>query len=263
MKLLEGKKAVDKIEKRLKQQDGKKIMIFSLNAPSSSMAYINRIKKNTSKYNIDFELFDAKTEEEFINKFYESKKEEVVTSIMFIEPLTEKLRTLIDEIPPEKDVEGITKINAGKLILGDKTALIPCTSKAVIEIIDAYKIDLCGKNVVIIGRSNIVGKPLIPQLLEKNATVTICHSKTKDIKKITKKADVIIVAIGKANFLTKEYVKKQSIIIDVGINFKDGKMVGDANFEDLKDYVKAITPVPGGIGPITNILMIENILKPF
>ena len=149
----------------------------------------------------------------------------------------------------------------GKLFLGNTNINIPCTSKAVIEILDYYKIDLTGKNVVIVGRSNIVGKPLIPQFLNKNATITVCHSKTKNIDEILKNADIIVMAIGKAKFLKKNMIKENAILIDVGINFEDGKMVGDIDFEDVKEKAYAVTPVPGGIGAVTNSLLIDNIIK--
>ena len=180
---------------------------------------------------------------------------------MFQQPLSKNLSKLINELPPEKDIEGICNLNMGKLFVGERDVNIPCTSKAVIEILDFYDIDLTGKNVTIVGRSNIVGKPLIPQLLNKNATVTICHSKTNNIDEILKKSDVIIMAIGKAKFLKKEMIKNGAIIVDVGINFQDGKMVGDVDFEDVKDKAYAITPVPGGVGIVTNALLIDNIIK--
>ncbi len=149
----------------------------------------------------------------------------------------------------------------GKLFVGKKDVNIPCTSKAVIKILEFYNIELTGKNVVVVGRSNIVGKPLIPQLLNKNATVTICHSKTKNINEILQRADIIIVAIGKAKFLKKEMIKKDAVLIDVGINFEEGKMCGDIDFEDVKEKALAITPVPGGVGAVTNALLIDNIIS--
>ena len=180
---------------------------------------------------------------------------------MFQQPLPKSLSDLINEIPAEKDIEGVGINNMGKLFLGRKDALIPCTSKAVIETIDYYNIDLTGKKVVVVGRSNIVGKPLIPQLLAKNATITLCHSKTKNIEQEIKQADVVIMAIGKAKFLKKEHIKNEAILIDVGINFENDKIVGDIDFEDIKEIASMCTPVPGGIGTITNTLLIDNIIK--
>ncbi len=180
---------------------------------------------------------------------------------MFQQPLSKDISKLINEIPYEKDIEGISEVSMGKLFLGERNINIPCTSKAVIEILDYYNVDLEGKNVVIVGRSNIVGKPLIPQLLNRNATVTICHSKTKDIDNILKKADIIIMAIGKAKFLKANMIKENCILIDVGINFEDGKIVGDIDFDDVKEKVYGITPVPGGVGVVTNMLLIDNIIR--
>ena len=180
---------------------------------------------------------------------------------MFQQPLPKEISNLINEISYKKDVEGIGNINMGKLFIGENDVNIPCTSRAVIETLNFYNIDLTGKKVTIVGRSNVVGKPLIPQLLNENATITICHSKTKNIEEILKNSDVIIMAIGKAKYLKKEMIKENAVIIDVGINFENGKIVGDADFEDVKEKAYAITPVPGGIGVVTNSLLIENIIK--
>ena len=203
----------------------------------------------------------VETEEEFIDCFNKVKNDKNITGIMFQQPLPNHLFNLINEIPYEKDIEGISEISMGKLFLGEEDVNIPCTSKAVIKILDYYNIDLEGKNVVVVGRSNIVGKPLIPQLLNKNATITICHSKTKNIENILKNADVIIMAIGKAKFLKSDMIKENSVLIDVGINFENGKMVGDIDFEDVSKKSYAITPVPGGVGVVTNILLIDNIIN--
>ena len=180
---------------------------------------------------------------------------------MFQQPLPQKLNNLIELLPANKDVEGIGTKNMGKLFLGKEDSIIPCTSRAVIELINYYNIDLTGKKVVLVGRSDIVGKPLIPQLLKKDATLTICHSKTKNIFEETKNADVVIIAIGKANFLKKDAIKDGAILIDVGINYKDGRIVGDIDFEDIKEKASMCTPVPGGIGKITNAILIDNIIK--
>ena len=265
MKILEGKCVAEKIsntlnEKREKINIKPHIAVLGLNTDEASKIYINKIKKNCEKYEIDFTLKIASTEEEFIKNFNEIKNNENITGIMFQEPISENLRNLINEIPSKKDVEGIGINNMGKLFLGKKDALIPCTSKAVIETLDFYGIDITGKKVVVVGRSNIVGKPLIPQLLEKNATVTVCHSKTKNLKEETSQADIVIMAIGKAKFLKKDYIKDGAILIDVGINFDNGKIVGDVDFDDIKDKASMCTPVPGGIGTVTNSLLIYNII---
>lgn len=266
MEVLEGKSVAENItsgfEERIKKLTRKPYLaVLGIEGDSASEVYVNRIGKNCGKYGIDFTLKMAKTEQEFIENFNKVKDDESTTGIMFQEPLPKNLSNLINEIPPQKDVEGISELNAGRLFLGKDEALIPCTSKAVIETLDYYGIDLEGKKVVVIGRSNIVGKPLIPQLLAKNATVTICHSKTKNLEQETKNADVVIVAIGKANFLKKEYIKEGAILIDVGINFENGRIVGDIDFEDIKEKASMCSPVPGGIGTVTNALLIDNIIK--
>ena len=268
--LLEGKSVAENIkknfEKRIENLKIKKnitpyIAVLGMSGDEASLTYIKKIEKNCLKYGIKFILKLSTSEEEFIENFKKIKENKEITGIMFQEPLPKKLAELINQIPPEKDIEGISNLSMGKLFLGKKDVNIPCTSKAVIEILDYYNIDLTGKNVVVVGRSNIVGKPLIPQLLNKNATVTICHSKTNNIKEILKQADVIIMAIGKAKFLKKDMIKKDAILVDVGINFEQGKIVGDIDFEDVKEKAFAITPVPGGIGVVTNSLLIDNIIK--
>lgn len=264
--LLEGKSVAENIKKdfetRIKNL-GKKpnIVVLGIKGDEASLTYIKRIEKNCKKYGIGFTLKLALNEEEFIENFESVKNDKCFTGVMFQQPLSKKILKLINEIPAEKDVEGISDLNLGRLFSGEKNVNIPCTSKAVIEILDYYNIDLTGKNVTIVGRSNIVGKPLIPQLLNKNATVTICHSKTKNIEEILKKSDVIIMAIGKAKFLKKEMVNDNVIIVDVGINFENGRMVGDVDFEEVKDKAFAITPVPGGVGVVTNSILIDNIIK--
>lgn len=268
--LLEGKAVSENIkkdfEKRIEKIKKEKntvpsICVLGIAGNEASQTYIKKIEKNCEKYGIKFLLKLASNEEEFIKNFNEVKNDEKITSIMFQEPLPKKVSNLINDIPPKKDVEGRSYMSMGKLFLGEKDVNIPCTSKAVIEILDYYNIDLTGKNVVVVGRSNIVGKPLIPQLLNKNATITICHSKTKNIEEKLKEADVIIMAIGKAKFLKKEMIKKDAVLVDVGINFENGKIVGDIDFEDVKEKAYSITPVPNGVGIVTNSLLIDNIIK--
>ena len=161
-----------------------------------------------------------------------------------------------------KDVDGLTYLNSGKLVNNSK-GLVPCTPKGIIDLLDYYKIPIEGANAVVVGRSILVGKPIANLLLNRNATVTICHSKTKDLDKITKKADILVVAIGKKWFINKSMIKKDSVIIDVGINRDDGKLYGDVNFDDVKDICKYITPVPGGVGPMTVTELMFNVYEAF
>lgn len=266
MQVLEGKSVSENIKSSFEKRIGKlekvpNIAVLGIKGDEASEVYVKRIGKNCEKYGIGFNLMLANTESEFITYFEKVKNDSSITGIMFQQPLSKELSNLINEIPAEKDIEGISNINMGKLFIGEGDALVPCTSKAVIETLEYYNIDLTGKKVVIVGRSNIVGKPLIPQLLAKNATVTICHSKTKNLSEETKNADVIIMAIGKAKFLKKEDIKEGAVLVDVGINFEDVKTVGDIDFESIKEKAFACTPVPGGIGVVTNAVLIDNIIK--
>ena len=266
MEVLDGKSVAENLKATFKQRINKlnvrpNIVVLGIKGDEASDVYIKRIEKNCKQYGIGFTLKLSDTEEGFIQNYNEVKNDQNITGVMFQQPLPSNLANLINEIKPEKDIEGTGINNMGKLFVGDKSALIPCTSKAVIETLNYYNIDLTGKKVVVVGRSNIVGKPLIPQLLEKNATVTICHSKTQNLREETKVADIVIMAVGKPKLLKKEDIKDGAILIDVGINFEDGKIVGDIDFEDIKEKATACTPVPGGIGVVTNALLIDNIIK--
>ena len=266
MQILEGKSVAEKIKKNIEEKIKNQIVkpniaVLGINGDEASNVYTKRIEKNCEKYGIGFNLLLADTEKQFRDFFDKVKNDDSITGIMFQQPLSKELSELIDVINPYKDIEGVSSNNIGKLFVGKDDAIIPCTSKAVMEVFDFYNIDLDGKKVVVVGRSNIVGKPLIPQLLQKNATITICHSKTKNLKEETKNADVVIMAIGKPRFLKKEDIKDGAILIDVGINFENGKIVGDIDFEDVKDKASMCTPVPGGIGTITNAVLIDNIMK--
>lgn len=164
-------------------------------------------------------------------------------------------------IAPEKDVDGFNPVNVGKLCL-NQDGFIACTPLGVMKLLEEYNINIEGKNAVVIGRSNIVGKPMLQCLLNKNATVTICHSKTKNLLDITKKADIIVAAIGKEKFLTADMVKEGVVVIDVGINrLQDGSICGDVDFEGVKEKASYITPVPGGVGPMTVAMLMSNIVK--
>lgn len=171
-------------------------------------------------------------------------------------------KTILRAIRPEKDVDGFHPYNVGLLNIGED-CLMPCTPFGVMNMLADYGIEISGKNAVVVGRSNIVGKPIAAMLLKANATVTVCHSKTKDLIGVCAKADILIAAIGKAKFIKKEYVKDGAVVVDVGINRVDGKLCGDVDFEDVKDKCSYITPVPGGVGPMTITTLMQNTLKAF
>ena len=202
-------------------------------------------------------------QEELINLIEKLNKDNQIHGILLQSPIpghldiNEAFRT----IAPEKDVDGFNPVNVGKLCLNQDT-FVSCTPYGVIKMFEAYDIDLTGKNVTIIGRSNIVGKPLIQCCLNKNATVTVCHSKTKDLKQHTQNADVVIAAIGKSKFITADMIKEGAVVIDVGINRgEDGKLTGDVDFENISEKASYITPVPGGVGPMTIAMLMNNVIK--
>ena len=205
---------------------------------------------------------DTISQDELLAIINDLNKDDTVDGILVQLPLPKHMDPdfIINAIIPEKDVDGFHPVNVGRLSIGEK-GFVSCTPAGVIELLKRSGTELDGANAVVVGRSNIVGKPLIPQLLQKNATVTICHSKTQNLKEETKIADVVIMAIGKAKFLKKEDIKEGAILIDVGINFEDGKIVGDIDFEDVKEKASMCTPVPGGIGTITNAVLIRNIIE--
>lgn len=172
--------------------------------------------------------------------------------------IDEKL--ILNTIDPKKDVDGFHPINVGRLSIGERS-LVPCTPAGCIELIERAGYDISGKNAVVVGRSNIVGKPVAMLLLQKNATVTICHSRTKDLTAVCRGADILVVAIGKPKFVTADMVKPGAVVIDVGINRVDGKLVGDVDYEPVAEVAAAITPVPGGVGPMTITMLMKNTLQ--
>mgnify|MGYP004531350115 FL=1 len=272
MVLLEGKSVVQKKEEELMRLSDEliekfsrvpKLSILAMNDDLASNSYVNRIKKVCSKFKIEVEYNNFSDESKFLEYAMKVNEDDSVTSIMFQEPLPKKLKAVIEKIDYRKDVEGINSKNLGNLFLNNEEKIVPCTAKAITDILDYYGIVIEGKKIVILGRSNIVGKPLALELIARNGTVTLCHSKTSNVGQETKNADIVVVAIGKPNYLKAENIKVGAFVIDVGINFVDGKIVGDVDFESSKGKVAAITPVPGGVGVVTNYCLVENILKTF
>ncbi len=228
-----------------------------------SLRYVNSIVKNSEQTKIKVMVKKYKddiTQEELLREIKKLNKDISIDGILVQMPLPRDLNSeeIIQAIDYHKDVEGIHPTNLG-LLFSNQQTVAPCTAKSVIRILDYYDISIAGKSITIIGRSISVGKPLAMMLTNMNATVTLCHSKTINLKEITKNTDIIIVAIGKSEFLDLNYINKDSIVIDVGINFKDDKMCGDADFNNLKDRVQAITPVPKGVGSLTIAMLMENL----
>lgn len=265
-KILDGKKLSLILQEDLKEKINKlsnspNLTVVMVGEDKASKIYVKNKEKIAKKMGIDTDtiyLNSETTTDELLSIIERLNKDKSVNGILVQLPLPKHIdeNLVLEKISPMKDVDGFHPQNLGKLMINN-ASMIPCTPLGIIKLLDFYNIDLEGKNVVILGRSNIVGKPMLHLLLQKNATVTITHSYTKNLKDITKKADILIVAIGKSNFITKEYIKDNAIIVDVGINRVDNKIMGDVDFNSVKDKVSFITPVPGGVGPLT-ITMLMN-----
>jgi len=243
-----------------------KLAVIMVGDNPASKVYVRNKSKACEEVGIEYEefLLDEKTtQKDLISLIEELNEREDITGILLQSPIPANLdiNEAFRTISPKKDVDGFHPVSVGKLTLGQDT-FVSCTPYGVIKMFEEYNIDLEGKNVVIIGRSNIVGKPLIQCCLNKNATVTVCHSRTKDIAEYTKKADIVIVAIGRAKFLKADMVKDGAVVIDVGINRgEDGKLCGDVDFENVSKKSSYITPVPGGVGPMTIAMLMNNVIK--
>ena len=205
------------------------------------------------------------TEQELLQTINELNLNQDVHGILVQLPLPSHIdeHRVMNNIVPEKDVDGFHPVNVDALYTSKHNGILPCTPKGIIHLLRDANVDIPGKNAVVIGRSNIVGLPVAKLLLDNNATVTVCHSKTQNLKDITSKADILIVAIGKAKFVTEDMVKLGAVVIDVGVNRVDGKLVGDVDFDSVKDKASYITPVPGGVGPMTITCLLENTIYCF
>mgnify|MGYP001625415030 CR=1 FL=1 len=241
------------------------LAVIQIGNDEASNVYIKAKEKACNTVGINFihvKFEEDTTEQEVINKIVELNNDTYVNGILLQLPLPSQFNQdkLLNLINKNKHVDGLTDINAGLLFKGNNN-LVPCTPLGIVTLLKEYKIDLIGKHVVIIGKSNLVGKPLAILLLQEGATVTICHSKTNNLKQFTKQADILVSAVGKKDLVTKDMVKENSVIIDVGINRVAGKLYGDVDFENVKDIVSFITPVPGGVGPMTVAMLLSNVVK--
>lgn len=274
MEILDGKKVSAKVREDLKlevdnlKKEGikPKLAVIMVGNDLASKVYVRNKNKACEEIGIEYEEFllgEETTMEELLNVIDNLNKNQNIDGILLQSPIPKHLdiNKAFRAILPEKDVDGFHPINAGKLSIGEK-CFVPCTPHGVVKIIEEYNIETEGKNVVIVGRSNIVGKPLIQCMLQKNATVTVCHSKTRNLEEFTKKADILIVAIGKQKFITENMVKEGVVVIDIGINRnEEGKLVGDVDFDNVSKKASYITPVPGGVGPMTVAMLMENVVE--
>lgn len=274
MEILDGKKVSAKVREDLKlevdnlKKEGikPKLAVIMVGNDLASKVYVRNKNKACEEIGIEYEEFllgEETTMEELLNVIDNLNKNQNIDGILLQSPIPKHLdiNKAFRAILPEKDVDGFHPINAGRLSIGEK-CFVPCTPHGVVKIIEEYNIETEGKNVVIVGRSNIVGKPLIQCMLQKNATVTVCHSKTRNLEEFAKKADILIVAIGKQKFITENMVKEGVVVIDIGINRnEEGKLVGDVDFNNVSKKASYITPVPGGVGPMTVAMLMENVVE--
>ena len=243
-----------------------KLAVILVGDDSASKVYVRNKSKACQDVGVEFEeiLLDENTSMEKLLEIIENlNNREAINGILLQSPIPKGLniQEAFEKIDCKKDVDGFNPINVGKLMIGEDT-FISCTPYGIIRMLEAYNVEIEGKHAVVIGRSNIVGKPLAQCLLQKNATVTICHSKTKNIAEITRTADILISAVGKTNMVTADMVKDGAVVIDVGMNRNEaGKLVGDVDFENVKQKASYITPVPGGVGPMTIAMLMNNVIK--
>lgn len=269
--IMDGKALSEKIYERIKTEVSKlekkpTLAVIITSDNEAGKIYVRNKKRaceNTGINSITVEFDETVSDEEFLSKIDELNKNPEVDAIMVQLPIPRHLDTekILNNISPEKDADGLHYINAGKLFTGQIPNSVACTPKGIIRILDEYGINVEGKHAVVIGRSNLVGRPIAQLLMQKNATVTHLHSKSKNIEFFTKNADIIVVATGKPKMLKGDMVKEGVVIIDVGISRVDGKLSGDVDFDSVAPKASFITPVPKGVGPMTVAMLIQNTLE--
>ena len=274
MQIIDGKRISQEIKDELKtkveeyRKEGREAALAVIqvgNDPASSV-YVNNKKKACTYIGIrslSYELPEETTEEELLALIEKLNKDDTVNGILVQLPLPEHIKEdrVIGAISPKKDVDGFHPENVGKLVIGER-GFVSCTPAGIIQLLKRSGIEIAGKNCVVIGRSNIVGKPMALLMLRENATVTIAHSKTQNLKELCRQADILIVAIGKPQFITADYIKEGAVVIDVGIQRNEnGKLCGDVKFDEVAEHTSAITPVPGGVGPMTIAMLMNNCVE--
>ena len=274
MELMDGRKVSKEMLLKLKDEVSglhdvhvhPKLAVILVGQDPASISYIRQKQKACVTTGIEWVQFDYEmevTQEELIAKVEELNEDTSVHGILVQLPLPQEIYVpeVMKAIAPAKDVDGFTAYNMGKLVLSaDFEHLAPCTPKGVIEMLEYYGVEMRGAEAVVVGHSNIVGKPLAMMLLNRNATVTVCHIDTKDLAEHTRRADILCVAVGKAGLISEDMVKDGAVVVDIGINKVDGKLVGDCDFENISKKAKLITPVPGGAGPMTVACLMQNVV---
>ncbi|MBR1384374.1 MAG: bifunctional methylenetetrahydrofolate dehydrogenase/methenyltetrahydrofolate cyclohydrolase FolD [Ruminococcus sp.] len=271
--IIDGKAVSSQVKERIRQETAALkekgievgLAVVIVGEDPASKVYVRNKKKACEEVGFnsyEYALPEETTEQELLDLVNKLNADEKVNGILVQLPLPKHLddKVIINNILPEKDVDAFHPVNVGKIMIGDYSFL-PCTPAGVMELIASTGTDVAGKECVVIGRSNIVGKPQAMLLLHKNGTVTICHSKTKNLKEVASRADILVAAVGRAKMITKDYIKEGAVVIDVGMNRdENGKLCGDVDFEDCKDKAGFITPVPGGVGPMTIAMLMQNTL---
>lgn len=242
-----------------------KLVVVRAGEDPASVSYANAIAKTCEKYGVAFELKalpESASQAEMVSLVQSLSADASVHGIMVQEPMPKGIdpAAVIAALSPAKDVDGVHPLNAGLLMEGKGDFFAPATPSGGMEILRRYNVPIKGKHAVVVGRSNIVGKPMALLLLHEHATVTICHSRTVDLGAVTRQGDILVAAVGKARLITGDMVKPGAVVIDFGVNFEDGRMVGDVDFESAKEVAGMITPVPGGTGPMTNVMLMKNVL---
>lgn len=270
--ILDGKKTAENLMKKVAEEvasikDVITCTLILVGKDPASLVYVRNKQKACLDAGINVEshyLEENATQKEVLKIIEEANKNDNVHGILVQLPLPSHLDEdiIINSIDPLKDIDGLTLTNQGKLYTGME-AIHPATPKGIMTLLQKYLIEISGKNVVVVGRSKLVGKPIAMLMLQKNATVTIAHSRTQNLKEVTKKADILVVAVGRPNFITGDMVKKDAIVVDVGINKVEGKLVGDVKYSEVKDVASYITPVPKGVGPMTIASLLENIIQSY
>ena len=253
------------IENLKKQGTLPGLAVIIVGEDPASKVYVGRKEAMCTELGMHSEKFalpEETTQAELVALVQKLNNDDNIHGILVQLPLPKHLdeKAVINTIKPEKDVDAFHPVNVGKIMIGDYD-FVPCTPAGIMELIAESNVEIDGKNCVVIGRSNIVGKPMSMLLLHKNGTVTTCHSRTKDLKEVTKQADILVAAVGRANFVTADMVKPGAVVIDVGMNrLEDGKLVGDVAYDEVEKVAGAITPVPGGVGPMTIAMLMQNTL---
>lgn len=261
--ILDGRKVSEEIGRKITVKKNTGLSVILVGNNESSKVYVNMKKKKCEEFGIFCDVYEFpenSDENKILERIKKLNNDKKITGILVQLPLPQHIdtRKVLDSVNENKDVDGLSSVNMAKILLGEK-GIEPCTPKGIFSLLEYYKIELKGKDVCIVGFSNTVGKPLATMCINKGATVTVCHIMTKDLRKHTIKADVIMTATGVPKLIREDMVKVGSIVVDIGIAKVDGKVVGDADFESLKDKCSYITPVPGGVGPMTIISLIENL----